>query len=132
MKRKGIYLARQLVLGLIALQILNLSVGNSFNTDDGYDYSYSYNKNYDPTESAVEWIVELNYGQQQAFSYDVHQEDAGKTPVKAFHWKTDVQHYLPLPAIFLGIMTPRVEIPSGSLLSPAYDQVSPPPEISVA
>lgn len=121
-----------MLLGIIALQVLNLSIGSSFNMDDSYDYSYSYNKTYDPTESAVEWIVELNYGQQPGFSYATHQEDAGKSPVKGIHWKTDIQHYLPLPVFFPTIGIPHTEMPSQPLLSPTYERVSPPPEVSIA
>ena len=91
-----VHTARQLILWIIALQILNLSVGSAFTWDNGYDYSYGYNETYDPTETAVEWIVELNYGQQPAFSYDTHQ-DGAKCLIKTFHWKTDLQRSLPEP-----------------------------------
>src|SRR5579872_3027936 len=90
---------RQLILWIITLQMLNLSVGSTFSSDNAYDYAYTYNKNYDPTETAVEWIVELSWGQQPSFSYDQHQ-DACKCLMKTFHWKTDLQRSLPEPVVF--------------------------------
>lgn len=132
MKRKGKHIARQLLLGLVALQILNLSIGSSVNSDDSYDYSYTYNKTYDPTESAVEWLVELSYGQQPAFSFDIHQGDAGKNLVKGFHWKTDIQHYITAPAFIATVAITHAEAPDAPLLSPARELISPPPEVSIA
>ena len=131
MNKNGLFIVRQLLLGLIALQILNLSVGSAFTWDNAYDYSYSYNKNYDPTETAVEWIIELRYGQQPAFSYDTH-EDAGKCLIKTFHWKTDLQRSLPEPAILPVLRRQRVHVPVRPLLCPEGEIVSPPPEALVA
>jgi len=131
MKKKGIFIARQLLLGIVALQVLNLSVGSVFAGDNDYDYSYTYNTGYDPTESAVEWIVELNYGQQPGFSYDTH-EDGSKCLVKTFHWKTDLQRVLPEPEIFAKPRRLRIEIPARPLLSPTPERVSPPPEATIA
>ena len=121
------YIGRQILLGVIALQILNLSVGNAFTGDEDYDYSYTYNKTYDPTETAVEWIIELKYGQQPAFSYDTHQ-DGTKCLFKTFHWKTDL-HEPGLKPVLLPLQRQRHitfsdDIPSAS----ASDIPSPPPE----
>ncbi len=59
MKKKALYIPRQLLFGVIALQFLNLSVGSQAYWEGDYDYSYTYNKSYDPTESAVEWITSV-------------------------------------------------------------------------
>jgi hypothetical protein len=131
MGRKGLYIVRELLLWVIALQLLNLSVGSVFAWDNDYDYAYTYNKTYDPTETAVEWIVELTYGQQPAFSYDIHQ-DGGKCLLKTFHWKTDLQPALPKPMYFSIVRRPRTDIPAGALASSAADMVTPPPEVSAA
>ncbi len=131
MGKKIAYIARQLLLWTIALQILNLSVGSAFSWDNAYDYAYSYNKTYDPTETAVEWIVELNCGQQAAFSYDSH-EDAGKCLLKTFHWKTDLQQALPALAALPLTRCPHLELPPSPLLSRATDIVSPPPDSPTA
>ena len=131
MGRKGLHTGRHLLLWIIALQILNLSVGSVFAWDNDYDYAYTYNKTYDPTETAVEWIVELTYGQQPAFSYDAHQ-DGGKCLIKTFHWKTDLQPALPEPAFFSVARRPRIESPAGALASPVADMFTPPPEVSAA
>lgn len=127
MKNKGLRIGRQLLLGLIALQILNLSVGSEAYWDNTYDYSYSYNKTYDPTETAVEWIVELKCGQQPEFSYNTH-EDSNKGPVKTLHWKKDLQRDLPAPVYIPAQRQVRGEIPDRSVPSPATDPFSPPPE----
>ena|ERR1700744_2598847 len=127
--RNGKHIARQLLLVIIALQILNLSVGSAA-WDNAYDYSYTYNKTYDPTESAVELIVELHYGQQPGFSYNTH-DDTGKNLAKSLHWKTDLQHSLQ-KLIFPTIRRQRVELPAVSLTSPARETFSPPPERLVA
>jgi hypothetical protein len=121
------YTGRQLILWIIALQILNLSVGSAFSADNAYDYAYSYNKSYDPTETAVEWIVELKYGQQPAFSYNKH-ADANKCLMKTFHWKTDLRRYLPEPPAVIQVLSPRIELPTCRLVSPAIEIFTPPPE----
>ena len=127
MGKKIRYTGRQLILWIIALQILNLSVGSAFSSDSAYDYAYSYNKNYDPTETAVEWIVELNCGQQPGFSYD-RQADANTCLMKTFHWKTDLSHSLAEPMLFPAAPRRRVEFPGSPLVSPDAETFSPPPE----
>jgi hypothetical protein len=126
MGKRAIYIGRQFMLWVIALQILNLSFGSAFAWDNGYDYAYSYNKSYDPTETAVEWIVELKYGQQQAFSYDSHQDD-GKCLIKTFHWKTDLQRFLAEAAPLPVSSSRRAERPAAVPASPVAELVSPPP-----
>lgn len=125
------YTGRQLILWIIALQILNLSVGSAFSADNDYDYANSYNKSYDPTETAVEWIVELKCGQQPAFSYNRH-ADANKCLVKTFHWKTDLRRYLPGPPVLSPVLSPRIELPACSLVSPDSEIFTPPPEDKIA
>jgi len=129
MGRKGLHIGRHLLLWIIALQVLNLSVGSVFAWDNDYDYAYTYNKTYDPTETAVEWIVEVAYGQQPAFSYDAHQ-DCGKCLIKTFHWKTDLQPVLPDPVFFAVARNRRVEFPEGALASPNADMLTPPPRLT--
>lgn len=127
MKKKVLYIFRQLLLGVIALQFLNLSVGSQAYWDGDYDYSYTYNQTYDPTETAVEWIIEMNYGQQTRFSYDNH-TDTNKNLSKAFHWKTDLQEillepsYVPVSPVF------HLDPPAQRIPSHPADILSPPPE----
>ncbi|HXO77988.1 MAG TPA: hypothetical protein VN824_22190 [Puia sp.] len=126
------YIGRQLLLGIIALQILNLSVGSPTSLDvSTYDYAYTYNKTYDPTESAVEFIVEMSYGQQPGFSYNLH-EDAGKSPTKSFHWKTDLQKTVVEPAFFPTVRRPHLVLPDPRIISHPQDTFSPPPEEAIA
>jgi hypothetical protein len=130
MNRKALYAARQILIGIIALQFLNMSVGSEVYWDDYYDYSYAYNKTYDPTETAVELIIEIKYGQQQGFTYD-HSTDTNKNMAGAFHWHTDLQvTELPCPNR-LEIKRLNPEEPVGKILSPSPDIVSPPPEALV-
>jgi len=129
LKRRAIHIARQLILGLIALQILNLSVGNPSSWDGAnYDYSYTYNKTYDPTESAVELIVEMSYGQQPGFSFTAH-EDASKSPNKSMHWKTDLQTIVTEQAVIPAVSRIHPEQPAVRIASQPQDTFSPPPEI---
>ena len=126
MGKRALHTGRQFMLWIIALQILNLSFGSAFAWDNGYDYAYTYNQSYDPTETAVEWIVELKYGQQQAFSYDAHRED-GKCLIKTFHWKTDLQRFLPEAAPVPFSSGRYAERPAPVPVSPIAELVSPPP-----
>ena len=129
MYKKRIYIGRQLLLGLLALQILNLSVGSEAYWDNTYDYSYSYNKTYDPTETAVEWIVELKCGQRPEFSYNAH-DDNNKGPVKTLlHWKKDCQKPLSAPLYTPVHRRVRLEMSDRLIPSPATDPFSPPPEL---
>src|SRR5260221_8578997 len=128
MKKHGIFIGRQILLGIIAMQILNLSVGSPTSWDvSTYDYSYAYNKTYDPTEWAVEWIVEMERGQQPGFSYNLH-EDAGKSPTKSYHWKTDLQKTIVAPLFIPTLRKFRQELPALRILSHPQDTFSPPPE----
>lgn len=130
MKGKTSYIFRQLLVGIIALQLLNVSIGNQA-WDADYDYSYTYNKTYDPTETALEWIVEMEYGQKADFSYDNH-ADTNKNLIKAFHWQTDRQE-IQLEAPYQPIiLTLRGESPEKDIPSHPADIISPPPEPLIA
>lgn len=133
-RRRLVYLGRQLLFGIIALQILNLSVGSPVSWDDTiYDYSYSYNKSFDPTETAVEWIVEMSYGQQPRFNYSLHDnENMGKNLTKSLHWKTDLQVSLPEATLILVCRGPQIELPASRILSQPQETFSPPPEFAFA
>jgi hypothetical protein len=125
-------LVKKLLLGLFALQILNLSVGNPDSWDGAdYDYSYTWNKGYDPTESAVEWLVEMSYGQQPGFSYTLH-EDASKSSGKGLHWKTDLQEIAAELPWIPRIIRLHPELPAIRITPQPLETFSPPPEISPA
>ena len=125
--RKLVHISQSVLLLILALQVLNLSFASQAYWDSDYDYSYTYNIKYDPTETAVEWIVELNCGQQSAFSYD-NRTDSNKNTFKSFHWQialTEVR--IPDHGVretkTLHFATPAVRI-----LSHSGDTFSPPPE----
>jgi hypothetical protein len=127
MKKKLLFISRQTLVVLIALQFLNLSVGSQAYWDNDYDYSYSYNKTYDPTETAVEWIIEMKYGQQAGFSYDNH-TDTNKSISKTFHWATDLHEVRTQSPLTPVRKSCRIEIPVQRIPSPAEEILSPPPE----
>jgi hypothetical protein len=127
MYKRALHTSRQFLLGIIALQILNLSVGNTFTEDDEYDYAYTYNKTYDPTETAIEWLIELKYGQQPEFSYTTH-GDASQCLFKTFHWKTPLQQPLLKPVFLTLVRRRHIDIPDAIPVSSVSDVLSPPPE----
>ena len=66
---------------ILALQLLNMSI-----CSEAYWFYYNGNQvnnhadlQADPTESVVEWLVEMKFGQQDAFTYDQHNIDAKNT-----------------------------------------------------
>jgi hypothetical protein len=84
------FIGKQLLIAVIALQLLNLSIcSEAYWEYDSLIYRNS-NGNYDPTETILEWVVEIKYGQQKNFSYD-HDMDATKNISKHFHFQTDLQ-----------------------------------------
>ena len=84
---------KTLVVWVLALQILNMSMWseayNSYYTGDGFG-NYS-NRQADPTETVVEWLVEMKMGQQDAFNYN-HNIDC-KNTVKAIGWQIDLENH---------------------------------------
>ena len=83
-------IGKQLLIGVIALQLLNLSIcSEAYWEYDSLIYRNT-NCNYDPTETILEWVIEIKYGQQKIFSYD-HDLDSTKSISKHFHFQTDLQ-----------------------------------------
>ncbi|HEX9512773.1 MAG TPA: hypothetical protein VF939_19915 [Puia sp.] len=129
MNRKALHISRQILVGIIALQLLNLGVGSQAYWD--YDYSYAYNKTYDPTETAVEWIIELEYGQQPDFSYD-NCTDTNKNISKSLHWQTDL-YIVSLEAPYRQIIKKPVGEPPVKKIPTQFPEIiSPPPESTPA
>ena len=60
-----------------------------FNGDQAVDYS---DKQADPTETIVEWLVEMKFGQQDIFTYNYNNIDS-KNTVKAVSYITDLENY---------------------------------------
>jgi hypothetical protein len=84
------FIGKQLLVGVIAFQLLNLSIcSEAYWEYDSLIYS-STNGKYDPTETILEWVIEIKYGQQKVFSYD-HDLDSTKNISKHFHFQTDLQ-----------------------------------------
>ncbi len=79
---------------MLALQLLNMSICSEaywfyFNVYQTSNYS---DNQADPTESIVEWLVELKFGQQDVFTYNYNNIDS-KNTVKAVTTLTDLENY---------------------------------------
>jgi hypothetical protein len=86
-------LFRILILWILALQLLNMSIYSEA-------YWFYYNGNLadnhlgvqaDPTETIVEWLVEMKFGQLDAFTYDQHNIDA-KNITKHIAFQIDLEN----------------------------------------
>ena len=113
---------------VLALQILNMSMWseayNSYYTGD--DFSISSNKQADPTETIVEWLVEMKLGQQDAFNYN-HNIDC-KNTVKAIGWPIDLENHGVSVTLFK--QTNPIIFPyTSDILQTVFSEVqSPPPD----
>jgi hypothetical protein len=108
--KKVLFTARQLLIGLFLLQLINLSL-----CTEPYwiYYNYSSANTYDPTETIVEWVVEWNMGL-----------------CKNFAWHVDIQHSLSLPLTdCLPASPPPLERITAAPPSACIEILSPPPEI---
>jgi hypothetical protein len=120
-------IGKQVLIGVIALQLLNLSIcSEAYWEYDSLIYS-SINGSYDPTETILEWVIEIKYGQQKIFSYD-HDLDSTKNISKHFHFQTDLQEleisglYFPEPKRL------DIETLSTALYTSCQDVNYPPPK----
>ena len=84
-------IVRTLILWILALQLLNMSICSEA-------YWFYYNGSMtgghlgvqaDPTETIVEWLVEMRFGQQDEFTYDQHNIDA-KNVTKIIAFQIDL------------------------------------------
>ncbi|HCL83917.1 MAG TPA: hypothetical protein DIC22_08075 [Chitinophagaceae bacterium] len=87
---------------VLALQLLNMSI-----CSEAYWFYYNGNtfsdisdKQADPTETIVEWLVEMKLGQQDVFTYNNNNIDS-KNTVKAIAYQIDLEnHITTAPLIF--------------------------------
>ena len=107
------------------LQLLNLSICSQ-SYWEYYNYS-SHANTYDPTETIVEWVVEMKNGNQDIFSYNNPLGLKGLN--KNFSWHVDLYHCLPLlhPIAPDNRLAGREAI-HGKPRSMAFDILSPPPD----
>lgn len=123
--KKGLLIARQLLIGMVMLQLLNLSICTQ-SYWEYYNYS-SHSNTYDPTETIVEWVVETKKGNQDIFSYTSSLNLKGLS--KNFSWHVDLHHSLPsLHPVIPGKRLPGCEEIHGKPKSIPLDILSPPPE----
>ena len=124
--KKAVIVVKKLLIFILALQLLNLSICSEAYWDD-YDYAYSSANTYDPTETIVEWVVEMKYGQQNAFSYDAGIEK--KITAKSFHWQTDFQKFTLTVVNNTGAENFGPALISCKIKLPTLEIISPPPEL---
>jgi len=87
-------LIKTLILWILALQLLNMSICSEaywFYYNDGSQLGKNDNIQADPTETIVELLVEMKFGQQDAFTYDQHSVDP-KNTVKAIACQMDLEN----------------------------------------
>ena len=82
-----------MLLWILALQILNMSMYSEsywfyFNEDQAYNGA---DRSVDPTETIVEWLVEMKSGQQDAFTYNQNNTDS-KSLVKTLHFEANLKN----------------------------------------
>ena len=123
-------LIKSAILWVLALQLLNMSI-----CSEAYWYYYnddlpasSSNINADPTETIVEWLVEMKMGQQDAFTYD-HNTTDSRNIVKAIAFHFDLQNYTDslsfltrCCSVSYAIITARIESIALEILTPPPDQ----------
>ncbi|HEV3224228.1 MAG TPA: hypothetical protein VGZ90_15200 [Puia sp.] len=121
-------LVKTFLVWVLALQILNMSMWSEayshyYTGEDSGNYS---NKQADPTETVVEWLVEMKMGQQDAFNYN-HNIDC-KNTTKAIGWQIDLENQ-GVPSI-PHRQTSRIIFPyTSSKLQHVFAEVqSPPPD----
>jgi hypothetical protein len=117
-------------LWVLALQLLNMSICSEA-------YWYYYNENpfsihsndqADPTETIVEWLVEMKLGQQDAFTYDNNNIDS-KNTVKAVAFQIDLENQSASGVVIIkqsskilfANFLSKIESPSLEILSPPPD-----------
>ena len=123
--KKVLFIFRQLLILILTLQLLNLSI-----CSESYWEYYNYSSNgngYDPTETVVEWVVELKKGNQAEFSYNNNINLKGLC--KSFSWHIDIHHQFPvLPPTYDKALhlppTSTCDKPAGACI----EILSPPPE----
>ncbi len=123
-----------LLLWVTALQLLNMSM-----CSDAYWYYFnsdhlipSSGKLADPTETIVEWLVEMKMGQLDCFTYDRNNVDS-KNTVKTSALQIDLQNQsgeiIDLSAtkagteVFYTYNTPKLQTESSEILSPPPDRI---------
>ncbi len=118
---------------VLALQLLNMSICSEaywsyYNGNTSGDIS---GKQADPTETIVEWLVEMKLGQQDVFTYSNNNIDS-KNTVKAIAYQIDLEnHITTVPLIFkqsskihFANYLSGEESPFLKILSPPPDSVS--------
>ena len=122
-------LFKTVLLWILALQLLNMSIYSDAyweyingNLQSAYD-----NKGVDPTETIVEWLVEMKMGQQDMFTYSNHNTDS-KNVVKVLNCHMDMHPQWQNQLIY-PIKEKQVYFPGEKIKIPSrhFDILTPPP-----
>jgi hypothetical protein len=120
----------KLLIGIIAFQVLNLSVSNVPQyQEDPYLYTGSTQTGSDPTETMVELIVEARYGQQDMFTYKTSPE-AGKNYGKTVCYQSDLINEEPETVLYPSYSQHPVFFDTAEKMKDVHGKINvPPPEI---
>jgi hypothetical protein len=120
---------KTVLLWILALQLLNMSIYTDayWQFSNGRSFSILNNEGADPTETILEWLVEMKMGQQDMFTYDSHNIDS-KNVVKVMGWHMDQDRHLQEKLIFFpsrkSFYYPDKKT---DISSTSYDILTPPP-----
>ena len=86
-------LFKTILLWILALQLLNMSICSDayWHYFNGDPIRSSGSNTVDPTETVVEWLVEMKMGQLDMFTYNNFNNDS-KNTVKVMGWQIDLEH----------------------------------------
>jgi len=124
-------LFKTILLWILALQLLNMSICSDayWHYFNGDPIRSSGSNTVDPTETIVEWLVEMKMGQLDMFTYNNYNNDS-KNMVKVMGWQIDLEHYTEQTLLFF---------PKGShlyypekmsaLSSHSLEIITPPPDL---
>jgi hypothetical protein len=118
-----------ILLWVLALQILNMSLYCEsywfyFNADQSLRVM---DRMVDPTETVVEWLVEMRSGQQDAFTYGQNNTDS-KNLVKTFHFQSNFWGSKEKKQVITAKVKPVFHHYISALVCPCLEIITPPPD----
>lgn len=121
------HILRQFVVVVLALQFLNLSVNNPVLYESSYsNASLGTQTGTDPTETALEMILEAKYGQMDIFTYKTNPESNKNVfKVLCFHFDM-INHEPEVPVIYNICSAKHVAVNEKIITIPRSVNIPPP------
>jgi hypothetical protein len=118
------------ILWILALQILNMSLycESYWFYFNGNQASCGVDRSVDPTETVIEWLVEMKSGQQDAFTYNNVNTDS-KSLVKTLHFQINLKNLGEKDLVIRENGSVVYQYFVSKLASPSLEILSPPPDI---